>query len=159
MMLKLSGKTVIALNVNGHVHDAAVRPADTLADVLRRQLGLTGTKIGCENGDCGACTVLVDGWPIKSCLMLAVEAAGHEVTTIEGVTGSAIQQAFVERSAFQCGFCTPGFIMACCSLLSHNPDPDDITIEAWLQSNLCRCTSYQEISDAIRSLLPPRRDM
>jgi aerobic-type carbon monoxide dehydrogenase small subunit (CoxS/CutS family) len=150
-MLKISGKSVITLNVNGSQHQVAVRPADILVDVLRRQLGLTGTKIGCENGDCGACTVLVDGWPIKSCLMLAVEAAGHEITTIEGLAGTPIQKAFVDNKAFQCGFCTPGFIMVCQSLLNKHPNPDDYTVETWLQSNLCRCTSFQEIKNAVRS--------
>ena len=152
-MFKLSGKTVVKLNINNTVHEVAVRPADTLVEVLRKQLGLTGTNIGCENGDCGACTVLVDGWPIKSCLMLAAEAVGHEVTTIEGLSGSPVQQAFVDYNAFQCGFCTPGFIVACHSLLMHYPSPDDYTIESWLQSNICRCTSYQEISAAVHSLV------
>ena len=152
-MLKLSGKTVITLNINGSVHEVAVRPADVLLEVLRNHLGLTGTKIGCENGDCGACTVLVDGWPIKSCLMLAVEGIGHSITTIEGLSGTSVQNAFARLSAFQCGFCTPGFIMVCHSLLMHCPDPDDHTIESWLQSNICRCTSYQEISAAVHSLI------
>lgn len=152
-MLKLSGKSLITLNVNGSQHQVAVRPADILVDVLRRQLGLTGTKIGCENGDCGACTVLVDGWPVKSCLMLAVEAISHEVTTIEGLYGAPIQKAFVENQAFQCGFCTPGFIMVCHSLLNKHANPDDYTVETWLQSNLCRCTSYQEIKSAVRSAI------
>ncbi len=149
-MLKLSGKSLITLNVNHRIYDAAVRPADTLVYVLRDMLGLTGTKIGCENGDCGACTVLVDDKPVKSCLMLAVEAVGHSITTIEGLTDTPVQKAFAELSAYQCGFCTPGFIMVCHSLLLHHPNPDDYTIETWLQSNLCRCTSYQEIAAAVR---------
>lgn len=152
-MLKISGKSVITLDINGNAHEVMVRPADILADVLRKQLGLTGTKIGCENGDCGACTVLVDGWPTKSCLMLAVEAVGHGVTTIEGLSHTKIQEAFVRHSAFQCGYCTPGFIMVCHALLNKHPDPDDYTIETWLQSNLCRCTSYQEIKTAVQSVL------
>ena len=149
-MLRLSGKSLISLNINNRVYDVAVRPADILADVLRRQLGLTGTKIGCENGDCGACTVLVDGWPVKSCLMLAAEAIGHTITTIEGLSDTQIQKAFAELSAYQCGFCTPGFIMVCHSLLLHHPNPDDYALASWLQSNLCRCTSYQEITAAVR---------
>jgi len=152
-MLKLSGKSLISLTVNNRVYDVPVRPSDILMDVLRRQLGLTGTKIGCENGDCGACTVLIDGWPIKSCLMLAVEAIGHSITTIEGLTDTPIQNAFARFQAYQCGFCTPGFIMVCHSLLLHHPNPDDFTIESWLQSNLCRCTSYQEIKQAVRSAI------
>ncbi len=148
-MIKLSGKSVITLNINGNTYETLVRPADTLLDVLRKQLGLTGTKAGCENGDCGACTVLIDGLPVKSCMMLAVEATGRSVTTIEGLKGTPIQKAFAERFALQCGFCTPGFIMVCHSLLAHHADPDDYTIESWLQSNICRCTSYQEIKQAI----------
>lgn len=149
-MIRLSGKTIIKLNVNGNEYEAAVRPADILAEVLRRKLGLTGTKIGCENGDCGACTVLIDDWPVKSCLVLAVEAQGRSITTIEGLYDTPIQKAFVEKNAFQCGFCTPGFIMACHSLLTIHPNPDDFTIESWLQSNICRCTSYQEIKEAVQ---------
>jgi aerobic-type carbon monoxide dehydrogenase small subunit (CoxS/CutS family) len=149
-MLTLSGKSIISLTVNNRVYDVAVRPADTLVTVLRAQLSLTGTKIGCENGDCGACTVLVDSWPVKSCLMLAVEGIGHSITTIEALSGTPIQKAFAELQAYQCGFCTPGFIMVCHSLLLHHPAPDDYTIESWLQSNLCRCTSYQEIKQAVR---------
>ena len=151
-MLKLSGKSIIQLNINNNIYEVAVRPSDILVDVLRRQLGLTGTKIGCENGDCGACTILVDGWPIKSCLMLAVEAIGHTITTIEGLNGTAVQKAFVQHNAFQCGYCTPGFIIVCHSLLNHHPNPNDYTVESWLQSNLCRCTSYQEIKEAIGSI-------
>ena len=152
-MLKLTGVEVITLNINGNMHDVAVRPSDILLEVLRDKLGLTGTKIGCENGDCGACTVLVDDWPIKACLMLAVECVGRCITTIEGLSNTAIQNAFTKLNAFQCGFCTPGFIVTCHSLLMHHPAPDDYTIEAWLQSNICRCTSYQEISEAIHSLI------
>lgn len=152
-MLKLSGKSIVSLTVNNRVYEVAIRPADILVDVLRRQLGLTGTKVSCENGDCGACTVLVDGWPIKSCLMLAVEAIGHSITTIEGLTNTPIQIAFAHFQAYQCGFCTPGFIMVCHSLLLNHPNPDDFTIESWLQSNLCRCTSYQEIKQAVRNAI------
>ncbi|UOO37890.1 (2Fe-2S)-binding protein [Oscillospiraceae bacterium CM] len=150
-MLHFHGENVIDLRVNGRDVSVKVRPADILLTVLRRQLGLTGTKIGCENGDCGACTILLDGWPVKSCLMLALEAVGHEITTIEGLENTPIQNAFVEKEAFQCGYCTPGFIMVCHALLQHHPNPGDGTIESWLQSNLCRCTSYQEIKDAVLS--------
>lgn len=152
-MLKLSGRNIISLNINNRIYEVMVRPADILVEVLRSQLGLMGTKIGCENGDCGACTILMDGWPIKSCLMLAVEAVGHEITTIEGLSDTPVQKAFVEKHGFQCGFCTPGFIMVCHSLLLKHPNPNDYTIESWLQSNLCRCTSYQEIKDTVHSLL------
>ncbi|MGE5633528.1 MAG: (2Fe-2S)-binding protein, partial [Caulobacteraceae bacterium] len=115
--------------------------------------GLTGAKPGCENGDCGACTVLVDGWPVKSCIMLAVEAVGHKVTTIEGLKDAPIQKAFIEKWGFQCGYCTPGFIMNCQGLVNVHPDADEEMIEEWLQSNICRCTSYEEIRKAVKSVL------
>ena len=153
-MLKLSGKSLISLTVNNRVYDVAVRPADTLVYVLRYQLGLTGTKIGCENGDCGACTVIMDGWPAKSCLVLAVEAQGHSITTVEGLGGTAeIQKCFVEKNAFQCGYCTSGFLMVCHALKMQYPVmPTEYVIEEWLQSNLCRCTSYQEIRSAVAAM-------
>lgn len=156
-MLKLSGKCKITLNVNGNSYETLVRPADTLLEVLRKQLGLTGAKAGCENGDCGACTVLVDGMPVKSCLMLAAEAVGRSVTTIEGLKGTPVQKAFAENYAFQCGYCTPGFIIVCHALLAKYPEPDDYTIESWLQSNICRCTSYQEIKAAVQAAVMETR--
>lgn len=151
-MLRYEGKTVIALNVNGETHQLAVRPADLLLDVLREQLGLTGAKPGCKNGDCGACTVMVDGWPVKSCLMLAVEAEKHTIVTVEGLGGTAaVQKAFVAANAFQCGYCTSGFLMVCQALKTQHPAmPEEHVVEEWLQSNLCRCTSYQEIRRAVR---------
>jgi carbon-monoxide dehydrogenase small subunit len=139
--------------VNGEMRNAIVRAADTLLHALREQLGLTGAKPGCENGDCGACTVLVDGWPIKSCIMLAVEAIGHEITTVEGLKDTPIQRAFIEKCAFQCGYCTPGFIMNCYALANIHPDADDTVIQDWLGSNICRCTGYEEIKEAIKSVL------
>lgn len=129
------------------------KPSDLLLFTLRNQLGLTGAKPGCENGDCGACTVLVDGWPIKSCVMLTVEAIGKKITTIEGLKNAPIQKAFVEEIAFQCGYCTSGFLMVCHGLSEIHPDADESVIEEWLQSNICRCTSYQEIGKAIKSVL------
>ncbi len=153
-MLRYEGKTVITLDVNDEKHDVLVRPADLLLDVLRDQLGLTGAKPGCRNGDCGACTVLVNGWPVKSCLMLAVEAVGQKILTVEGLHGTApIQQAFVDHNAFQCGYCTSGFLMVCHALATLHPDADEITREEWLQSNICRCTSYEEILKAVKSVL------
>jgi carbon-monoxide dehydrogenase small subunit len=149
----MSSESLIELKVNGQIRKVLVRPADTLLFALRERLGLTGAKPGCENGDCGACTILVDGWPIKSCLMLAAEAVGHEVTTIEGLNNVPIQKAFVEKFAFQCGYCTPGFIMNCQGLIEIHPDASDEIIHEWLQSNICRCTSYQEITEAIKSIL------
>lgn len=152
-MLSVIGKSVIELNVNGEIQSVTARPADVLLYILREQLGLTGVKPGCENGDCGACTVLIDGWPVKSCLMLAVEAIGHEITTIEGLKNAASQKAFVENWGFQCGYCTSGFIMVCHALASIHPSAEDYVIEEWLQSNICRCTSYDEIKTAIGVVL------
>ena len=141
------------LNVNGDKRMVTARFADTLLFVLRERLGLTGAKPGCLNGDCGACSVNVDGWPMKSCLMLAVEAIGKEVTTIEGLKDTPIQKAFVENFAFQCGYCTPGFIMNCHALIKQHPDAGDDTIKEWLESNICRCTGYAEIEKAVKSVL------
>lgn len=144
---------IIELEVNQEVRQVLVRPADTLLYTLREGLGLTGAKPGCENGDCGACTVLVDGWPVKSCLMLAVEAVGHAVTTIEGLNNTPIQKQFVEKFAFQCGYCTSGFIINAQGLINIHPDAGERVIDEWLQSNICRCTSYQEITEAVKAAL------
>ncbi|MEN6462910.1 MAG: (2Fe-2S)-binding protein [Syntrophomonas sp.] len=152
-MYQIIAEGLVELKINGELRRVLVRPADTLLFALRERLGLTGAKPGCENGDCGACTVLVDGWPVKACLMLAAEAVGHEVTTIEGLNNVPIQKAFVEKFAFQCGYCTPGFIMNCQGLINIHPDANDEIIHEWLQSNICRCTSYQEITEAIKSVL------
>ena len=152
-MKKTEGKTVITLHVNGQDVETAVYPFQTLLDVLRDNLMLTGGKPGCENGDCGACTVLWDGWPMKSCLCLAVEAPGHEIITVEGLDNTSLQQAFTDRFAMQCGYCTPGFIINAHALLYHHPDPDDYTIDSWMQSNICRCTCYEEIGKALRDII------
>ncbi|MDR6879785.1 (2Fe-2S)-binding protein [Bacillus sp. 3255] len=142
------------LLVNGRPHHAAIRSADTLLRVLREQLGLTGAKAGCENGDCGACTVIVDGVPVKSCMMLAIETRGKRITTIEGLGGDTpVQQAFVKHFAFQCGFCTPGFIMVAHALAQTGRQASEEEITEWLRSNICRCTSYEEIGKAVRSVL------
>ena len=156
-MIRYEGKTVISLSVNGRVCDATVRPSDILLNVLRYQLGLTGAKPGCENGDCGACTILVDGWPVKSCLMLAVEAPGHEITTVEGLNDAPIQKAFEDNWAFQCGYCTSGFLMVCHALGNIHPDAEEYVVEDWLQSNICRCTSYSEIKNAVDQMLMEKR--
>ncbi len=139
----------ILLQVNGQTREVVVRPADTLLHVLRHALGLTGTKVGCENGDCGACTVLFDEKPVKSCTVLAVEAEGVEITTIEGLSNTAIQKAFLAEAGYQCGFCTPGFIINAYALLKAHPSPDPETIRTWMDGNLCRCTGYEGIRRAI----------
>lgn len=152
-MLKIIETSVITLKINGQFREVMVRPADTLLFCLRERLGLTGTKNGCENGDCDTCTVLLDGWPVKSCLMLAVEAIGHEITTIEGLKNTLIQKAFVNKFAIQCGYCAPGMIMNCYALIQRYPNADDDIISEWLEANICRCTGYQEIRDAVKSVL------
>ncbi len=152
-MLQVTQKTLIELNVNGEMKTVAVRPSDTLLYSLREGLGLTGAKSGCDNGDCGTCTVIVDNIPIKACIMLAVEAVGHKITTVEGLRNAPIQNAFLETFAYQCGFCTPGFIMNCHALVTNHPKADDEMIHEWLESNLCRCTGYEEIKDAVKSVL------
>ena len=148
-------RIAVLFRVNGHEARAEVRPGERLIDLLRNTLGLTGTKEGCGEGECGACTVLVDGQPVNSCLFPAVEVDGAEVTTIEGLAGpgtglSPLQQAFVDRGAIQCGFCSPGMIMAAHALLERTPDPDDDAIRDALAGNLCRCTGYVQIVDAVR---------
>jgi carbon-monoxide dehydrogenase small subunit len=144
---------VLDLNVNGEQRTAAVRQSDLLLDVLRESFGLTGAKPGCRNGDCGTCTVLVDGWPMKSCLMLAVEVTEKKVMTVEGLKDTAVQRAFVEKFAFQCGYCTSGFIMNVYALTQIHPHADEDTVKDWLQSNICRCTGYEEIREAVASVL------
>lgn len=152
-MIWYEGKTMLTLRVNGETRTVIARPADLLLDVLRLQLGLTGAKPGCRNGDCGACTVLMDGWPVKSCLVLAVEAEGHELLTVEGLRNVSLQAAFVNHGAFQCGYCTSGFLLVSHALIQQQPGADEETMESWLQSNLCRCTSYKMIRQALKSLM------
>ena len=141
--------TTIALNINDEKRHTVVRPSDTLLRVLREKLGLTGAKPGCENGDCGACTVLLDGLPVKSCLVLAVEAIGKNITTVEGLKNTEIQQAFLEEGGFQCGYCTSGFLINAYALLEKHPVSDGGADREWLESNLCRCTGYEGISKAV----------
>ncbi len=151
---KLSPKQVIRLEVNGRSEDLAVRPTSTLLDTLREGLGLTGTKKTCETGDCGACTVLLDGDPVCSCLLLAVSAAERPIETIESLYDGEhlhpLQQAFLDQGAVQCGFCTPGMIMTAKALLAENVAPTDHEIRTGLGGNLCRCTGYGKIVRAVQ---------
>jgi carbon-monoxide dehydrogenase small subunit len=145
----------VAVTVNGVRQEAEVEPRQLLVYFLREQLGLTGTVVGCDTSSCGACTVLVDGESVKSCTMLAVQADGAEVTTIEGLGSNGefhpVQQAFHEQHALQCGFCTPGMVLATVSLLAENPSPSDDEIRLALEGNLCRCTGYQNIVKAVKA--------
>lgn len=141
----------IILSVNDESFPVHVKTIDTLLYTLREKIGLTGAKPGCLNGDCGDCTVNIDGQAIKSCLTLAVEVAEQKITTIEGLQNSPIQEEFINHFAFQCGYCTPGFIMNCQALLEQEPTATATTIKQWLSSNICRCTGYQEIEDAVKA--------
>ncbi len=156
-------RTGIELTVNGRTRDVSVPPRMTLVDCLRDELRLTGTHVGCEHGVCGACSVLLDGAPIRSCLMYAVQAEGHDVTTVEGLadadgTLSAIQDSFWENHAMQCGYCTPGMLIAGQALLAENSDPTEADIREAISGNLCRCTGYQQIVEAIAEAARRRRE-
>jgi xanthine dehydrogenase YagT iron-sulfur-binding subunit len=144
----------LVLRVNGMAHTVTVEPRVTLLRALRNHLGLTGAKEVCERGACGGCTVLLDGEPVCACMMLAVDAVGHEITTVEGLGTpeklSPVQAAFVECDAFQCGFCTPGFVVASTALLAKSPNPDLPEIKAGLSGNLCRCGTYSRIFEAVQ---------
>ena len=149
-------KVNITLHINGDKYSAAVEPWRTLAEVLREDLNLIGTKIGCETGDCGACTVLINGQSVTSCLSLAVESDGKEITTIEGLSTQGdtlhpIQEAFIEQGAIQCGYCTPGMILSAKYLLDRVPEPTESQIRQALSGNLCRCTGYHLIVKAVMS--------
>jgi len=145
---------VISVSVNGAAYTRAVQPRMLLSDFLRHELGLTGTHVGCEHGVCGACTVLVDGEPARSCLMLAVQADGAEITTVEGLAPDGplhpVQQAFWDAHGLQCGFCTPGILMTTLAFLRERPAPTDEETRAALSGNLCRCTGYQNIVKAVQ---------
>jgi carbon-monoxide dehydrogenase small subunit len=145
----------ISLTVNGRPHRLSVAPRRVLADVLREELYLTGCKIGCDQAVCGACTVLADDIPVTACTTFAFELDGKEVTTIEGLaegeTLHPIQRAFLEHGAFQCGFCTPGMVLSVKALLARHPDPDEALIRNWLSANICRCTGYQMIIEAVQA--------
>ena len=145
---------IVTLNVNGVEHDLAVEPRRLLSDVLRNDLGLTGTHLGCEHGVCGACTVLVDGLPARSCLTLAAQAEDCEITTIEGLGSPGdlhpVQQAFSDAHGLQCGFCTPGFVLTVCELVGRSADMNDAEVREELSGNICRCTGYVNIVKAVR---------
>jgi aerobic carbon-monoxide dehydrogenase small subunit len=147
--------TRLELVVNSEPRSLEIEPRTLLVQALRDGLGLTGAHVGCDTSQCGACTVLVDGRAVKSCTMLALQAEGAEVTTIEGLGAGGelhpLQQAFVEQHGLQCGFCTPGMILTAADLLEHEPDPDDATIRRALRGNYCRCTGYQTIVDSVRA--------
>ena len=142
------------MRLNGVTYERYVEPRRLLADFIRHDVGLTGTHVGCEHGVCGACTVILDGQLVKSCLMLAIQARGADVMTVEGLatdgTLHPIQQAFVEKNGFQCGFCTPGFILMTKELLAHCPHPTTDEIRHYLSGNLCRCASYLDIVEAVK---------
>ena len=155
----MSDKIAVALNVNGVAFDIEVEPRCSLADALREDCGLTGTHLGCEHGVCGACTVLVEGKPVRACLMFAVQAQGKALRTVEGLARQTaqgeelhpLQQAFWEHHGLQCGFCTPGFLMLAAGALESEPDLSDEDLKHILSSNLCRCTGYQNIVKAVRA--------
>ncbi len=146
-------KQLIELKVNGELYEVAIKPWRTLLDVLREDLGLTGTKKSCDSGDCGACTVIMNGKLVVSCLVLAVEAQGKDIFTIEGLAKNGqlhpLQQAFIEHGAIQCGFCTPGMLLSAKALLDRNPRPTEAEVREGISGNLCRCTGYTKIVEAI----------
>jgi len=151
----MTGSIDVELHVNGERHRIVVEPRQTLADALRDDCGLTGTHLGCEHGVCGACTVMADGYAIRSCLMFAVQAQGMRIVTVEGLGEPSrlhpLQSAFIEHHALQCGFCTPGFLMLAAATLQATPDMDEETLRDVLASNLCRCTGYKNILAAVKA--------
>jgi carbon-monoxide dehydrogenase small subunit len=155
-------KMDIKLNINGRDYAVQAEPRRTLVDVIREDCGQTGTHIGCEHGVCGACTILVDGEPVRSCLMFAVQADGKQIRTVEGLAKGdelhPLQRAFMEHHALQCGFCTPGFLMLCAGVLEREPDISDEDLLDVLASNLCRCTGYQNIIKAVRAVAADMRN-
>ena len=151
----MSDKLNVRLNVNGKDHDIAVEPRKNLADALREECGLTGTHVGCEHGVCGACSILLDDEPVRSCLMYAVQVNGQRITTVEGLANadgsmSVLQDSFCETHGLQCGYCTPGMLISAQALLNRHPQPSDDQIRDAIGGNLCRCTGYQQIIQAVR---------
>ena len=158
----IAGKTHVTTTINGEQSDFLCEPRDSLLDVLRETLHLYGAKEGCNNGNCGACNVIMDGRLVNSCCVLAVEAGGTQIETIEGVGEPdrlhPLQQSFLENAALQCGICTPGFIVAAKALLEQNPDPSEHEIRFWLAGNLCRCTGYDKIIRAVQDAAARMRE-
>jgi aerobic-type carbon monoxide dehydrogenase small subunit (CoxS/CutS family) len=154
-------KVLLELKINGRTHELAVEPNKLLLDVLRQDLGLTGSKRGCDDSSCGACTVQIDGTPMLSCTMLAASCEGREITTVEGIAEhgalAAIQKAYGDWGGAQCGYCTPGFMMTVDHLLTENPDPTEDEVREALSSNLCRCTGYTQMYQAIKSAIDAER--
>jgi aerobic carbon-monoxide dehydrogenase small subunit len=145
----------ITITLNNETRTLDVEPSDILLEVLRDKLGIKSPKIGCERGDCGACTILLDGKSVRSCLILAIEADGHEITTVEGLCKNGptpVQKSFLKHNSFQCGFCAPGMVLAATELLERNPHPDEEEIKEAIAGNLCRCTGYEPIIKAIRDV-------
>ena len=149
-------KQILSFTLNGSEVDVIVTPTETLLDVLREKLGVTGPKRGCDDGDCGTCTVLIDGNPVRSCLTIALTVQGKSVLTVEGLSADGdlhpLQQAFYEHGAFQCGFCTPGMLMSAKALLDSNPNPSRDEIRIYMSGNLCRCGGYEEVVEAIQAV-------
>lgn len=149
----MKSKVIVATTINGEDAEFLCEPRQSLLEVLRDNLGLTGAKEGCNNGNCGACNVLLDGVLVNACLVLGVEAEGRTIETVEGLAAGGqlhpLQQKFLEHAALQCGICTPGFLLAAKSLLTHNPDPTEGEVRHWLAGNLCRCTGYDKIVRAV----------
>jgi carbon-monoxide dehydrogenase small subunit len=151
----MAKRRIVSFQVNGDPVDVAIEPRETLLDVLRNRLDLTGTKEGCSNGNCGACTVLVDGLAVDSCIVLGVEMEGRSVQTVEGLARGSelhpLQQAYIDHGGMQCGICTPGFLMATVHLLDNVPNPTEQDIRLWLAGNLCRCTGYDKIVRSVQA--------
>jgi len=158
----MSARHAITLDLNGRAHAIEVEPRRTLADAIREDCGATGTHVGCEHGVCGACTVLLDGEPVRACLMFAVQADGRPIRTVEGLAEGerlhALQRAFVEHHGLQCGYCTPGFLMLALAAFERDPGMDDATLREALSANLCRCTGYANIVTAVRAAFTRMRD-
>ncbi len=148
-MIKYAGYNEVELNINDKTYQLVIKPNEVLLNVLREKIGYTGAKGGCENGDCGACTILLDDKPMKSCMLLAIECVGKKIITVEGIEESEIQQAFIDFNGFQCGYCTSGFLVNAFAMLETDPEIDEAGKKVWLDSNLCRCTGYEGIEEAV----------